>query len=172
MRLSRKPIWPVRFLPSMTKCWQTVPSSIWDKVCKEQSLTWTSPPADSREKAQASMSAVKRPSTVVARWFWLTEYRWTRTWSIRKMWQAYLYWRMQLLPLSMEPVPLMVLSLSQPRAAARICLHKCHSMHLSHSTARQPVRNIWIPWNMRTGWTPQTIRPAAVTCSVRRKWSI
>ena len=33
----------------------------------------------SREKAQASMSAVKRPSTVVARWFWLTEYRWTRT---------------------------------------------------------------------------------------------
>ena len=34
---------------------------------------------DSREKAQASMSAVKRPSTVVARWFWLTEYRWTRT---------------------------------------------------------------------------------------------
>ena len=50
--------------------------------------------------------------------------------------------RMQLLPLSMEPVPLMVLSLSQPRAAARICLHKCHSMHLSHSTARQPVRNI------------------------------
>ena len=89
------------------------------------------------------MSAVKRPSTVVVRWFLVDG--------------------VQMDPNLINPQDVASISVLKDAASAsiygaraaygvilittqerpqEICLHKCHSMHLSHSTARQPVRNI------------------------------